>query len=249
MTNKRLVFTVTPGRSGTGYLSEMLRLLPGVSAYHEPNPLFSNFLRATLKNTETGKNFLMNKKLPVIFKSHGNIYVETSHLFCKGFLEPLLELGYIPDLIILKREHRKVALSLYQLGTIPHENTPWLLYPGDKGVLQIDDWKKLSDYQLCFWYCLEIERRAKEYSKLIKAKEGLVGEIFLEDIKDENKFQKFLSDMMFPTLKGDILIKYKNNRERKVNTKVNKKKTDINIPKNIEEQEKYVLDNIKEVND
>ena len=32
----KLIFTITPGRSGTAYLARLLGAIPGVSAYHEP---------------------------------------------------------------------------------------------------------------------------------------------------------------------------------------------------------------------
>ena len=46
------------------------------------------------------KLFMLEHKLPAIARYASQVYVETSHLACKGFFEPLLDIGIIPDLII-----------------------------------------------------------------------------------------------------------------------------------------------------
>jgi hypothetical protein len=65
------------------------------------------------------ERFLLERKLPFIRNTSTRTYLETSHLVCKGFLEPLIYHGLIPDLIILNRDKFSVATSLYQLGTVP----------------------------------------------------------------------------------------------------------------------------------
>ncbi len=183
---KRLIFTITPGRSGTAYLAFVLSLLPGVSSRHEPEPRFSDVMRAAVRNEKLARDFWLQKKLPFIRSIREPIYVETSHLFCKGFVEPLLELGYWPDVIILKRAHRQVALSLYSLNAVPGR-TPdgwhWLLSPDDPDVLGLPSWQDLHPYQLCYWYCLEIERRADSYRRLFESNARRVGVTSVPELK------------------------------------------------------------------
>jgi hypothetical protein len=173
----RLILTVTPGRSGTLYLCELLNAVPGIYAAHEPEPKFSDVMRAVQYDAAVGRRFLLSQKLPAIRRCSQSTYVETSHLACKGFIEPLIDNGCPPDLIVLKRDPFLVATSLYLLATIPGR-TPlgnqFLLRPDDPSVLPLDGWQELSDWALCFWYCREIERRMEMYADVIRERERRV---------------------------------------------------------------------------
>jgi hypothetical protein len=109
---KRLILAVTPGRSGTGYLSQLLDGLPDVFSAHEPEPNFRDAMRPAQSNPTIARAFLLEKKLPTIRSCVAPVYLETSHLACKGFIEPLVENGCVPDLILLKRDPYRVASSL-----------------------------------------------------------------------------------------------------------------------------------------
>ncbi|OEU18432.1 hypothetical protein FRACYDRAFT_236711 [Fragilariopsis cylindrus CCMP1102] len=164
-------------------------------------------------------------------------YVETSHLFCKGFIEPMKKIllessktstnssslfssscgdggnhhhhhhhdhhhssccccyGYklqkTFSLIILRRHPSLIAYSLLQRNAIPGRSRwgkKYLLHPNDWNVLGNNNehndndgkngnndrrrlrWISIlsswSDYQLCYWYALEIERRQIQYTKM-----------------------------------------------------------------------------------
>ena len=99
--SKRLCFTVTSGRSRTKLLAILLREAAGLCAEHEPAPRFNYVLRAVLEYPEAAAWWLAAEKLPAIAeiaRSSGT-YIELSHLTCKGFVEPLLELGLRPDFL------------------------------------------------------------------------------------------------------------------------------------------------------
>ena len=164
---KTLIFTVTPGRSGTKYLTALLGSVPGIAAHHEPMPDFVTAMRRTQQDAEIAFAFLRDVKLPFIAGLPSPIYAETSHLFCKGFFEPAILLGLRPKLIILRRPPSEVAWSLVERDTIP-TRTPYgclyLLDPRDPGVMPLPGWELMTDYQLCFWYALEIERRQLRYA-------------------------------------------------------------------------------------
>jgi hypothetical protein len=182
---RSFVFTVTTGRSGTQLLQQLFSVLPNVDSVHEPEPKFSRVLRQVQETPGYAREFLLTTKLPAIAGHQGQAYVETSHLFCKGFLEPALELGLKFDLVVLRRAARDVARSLYELDTIP-ARTEWgrsfLLAPTDPGVLSLPGWETMHDYQLCYWYCLEIERRAMLYRSLVVANGGRVAEITFPEL-------------------------------------------------------------------
>jgi hypothetical protein len=48
----------------------------------------------------------------------------------------------------------------------------YLISPKDRPFMQIADAQSLSDYQMCYWYCLEMEQR-RDLNKLTCAEHGL----------------------------------------------------------------------------
>ncbi len=198
---KRLVFTLSTGRSGTGLLARCLDELPGVAGRHEPEPHFAEVMRPALREPSLASEFWLQRKLPAIEASPEAIYVETSHLFAKGFAEPLLALGLVPDLIVLRRPPREVALSLLALGTVP-ARTPkgrrFLLAPDDPGVLALPAWERRSDYQLCFWYCLEMARREQQLSELFRARGAQVSQLSLAELAEGPGLRRLINELDLP---------------------------------------------------
>jgi hypothetical protein len=168
---KKLFFTVTTGRSGTGYLAHTLNKHPKITATHEPNPAFHHELRNIQNDPNRARQFWLENKIPKILESNKNVYIETSHLICKGFLESLIELEIVPNLILINRNKRAVAQSMLKLNTTPGRTTlglSYYLHPSDDVKLPIKNWENLSDYQLCYWYTLEIAARQKYYANKFK---------------------------------------------------------------------------------
>ena len=245
---KRLLFTVTPGRSGTGYLAKLLSFVPGVASFHEPEPRFSEIMRSIQQDADIAYEFWVKKKLPRIASERVPIYVETSHLFCKGFIEPLLKLGITPDLIILTRPHRQVAISMYQLNTIPGRTEKGLKYylsPRDSGVLPLPEWQSLHDYQLCYWYCLEIERRSHRYERMFLERNARVVKIALDEVSTAPGFNRLLQQLDLPKPGIVAQLRLFLARHRRINTKA-RKKTVMDIPENIDSLEQEVLDIVRE---
>jgi len=238
---KRLIFTITPGRSGTGYLSRILNVHKEIASFHEPEPKFSDFMREVQSNPKIALDFWIKKKLPFIRNIKSKIYVETSHLFCKGFLHPLIDIGIIPDIIILKRSHREVALSLLQLKTIPgrtDKGLKFLLSPEDKDVIEIRNWHLLTDYQLCYWYCLEIERRQKSVEKYYLTTNSKIISITIDELSTIKGFKRLFEQFELPKLDLGSMCKYLFIKNIHINMK-ERKKSKI-IVDNIEDQEKEV---------
>jgi hypothetical protein len=222
MSTKRLIFTITSGRSGTGYLAEVLRDVPDVQSYHEPEPRFSDVMRSVQKDKTIAVKFWINKKLPQIAKETAPIYIETSHLFCKGFIEPLLDMDIIPDLIILSRPERDVAKSMLRLDTIPGRTEKGLKYylsPEDPGVLPLPNWQSLHDYQLCYWYCLEIKRRSEYYENILHENNAHITKIAVNEISSFKGFKRLLKELYLPRPGALTYIKYFLKRKKKINIK------------------------------
>ena len=184
---KRPIFTVTAGRTGTTYVTRLFSLMPNTQAVHETPPNFVSVMRRAQLEPRAALAFCANVKLPHIAKVKAVRYVETSHLFCKGFLECFVKLGVVPDLLLLQRAPRKIALSLLARNTIPARNPmgwKYLLAPCDRGVLPLDNWQLLTDYQLCFWYALEIERRQALYEQAWIQLAGTTFRVEVDALKD-----------------------------------------------------------------
>ncbi len=189
---KNIVMCLTTGRSGTNLLQALLALASDTCALHEPEPAFHHVLEEVRLNPAAATAFVAGRKLPDILTRPGANYVETSHLFGKGFFEAFLELSIPFKLIVLDRPPREVAKSLWRIKTVPARTRlgrGFLLHPAQEGVLRIENWRRLSDYQLCFWYCLEVERR-KTLCLCECARRNIpAAEISLEKLKDWESFR------------------------------------------------------------
>jgi len=219
LADKRLIFTVTSGRSGTHFLTRLLHYLPNIDVYHEePTHAYHTVLRATQTDPDVAYRFITEKKLPFIEQCKQPIFAETSHLICKGFLETFLDLELIPDVILLRRDRRKIATSLFRLNTIPGRNEKALqfyLMPEDPNVVTDCNWQQWSDYQLCYWYVMEIERRQEVYGKRIKSLGGRVHACNLEDLTVAQKYRDLIRDL---ELKGPgplNWLKYYRSKQKK----------------------------------
>jgi len=222
LNNKTLIFTITSGRTGTNYLAKILNLLESVDARHEPYPRFSTYLRKVIDNPDNALD-LWSIKLSEIAKSKSPIYVETSNVFCKGFMSTLQSLDVKFKLIVLYRNIREIALSLYCLNSIPGRTTKSLMYmlkPDDPiCYFRIKDWEKLHDYQLCYWYALEMYYHCKRYDESWK---GTVS-TDIGKLKNKDILTKFLNDLDIP-IDGQFWNKWEQMKNKKVNAKNNKKR-------------------------
>ena len=223
---KRLVFTLTTGRSGTGYLAAVLNTLPGVTATHEPEPKFSHWMRAVQKNPDVAWYFWGLKKLPAIARTEGFVYIETSHLFGKGFAEALFLLGIPFDLIVLMRDRRAVARSLYQLNTIPGrtaDGLKFLVSPQDPVLVPLPGAQILDDYQLCFWYTLEMEARAAMYAREVMKRGGTVAAITFEQLVQPKGVLHLADVLSLPELDPESRKQFNRVQQQKVNDKAGMK--------------------------
>ncbi|MCZ6680586.1 MAG: sulfotransferase domain-containing protein, partial [Candidatus Poribacteria bacterium] len=111
LASKNIVMVISPGRCGTEFLQKLLALVPDVFAAHEQEPNFETVLSRLRRNPWLAIEFCRESKLPFIASCSERNYVETSHLFGKGFFEAFLNLGLSFKLIFLHRNPRDVALS------------------------------------------------------------------------------------------------------------------------------------------
>src|SRR5262249_10400743 len=151
---------------------------------------FEHYLRRVQRNPAAASEFLLEHKLPAICRYPTKNYAELSNVFCKGFLEPMLQLGLIPSLVMLRRQPRLVALSLMERYSIPERTVygfEFLLGPRDPGTLPLPGWRRMSDYQLTFWYALEIERRQQTYGRLLASLGGKLFDVTADELHDPER--------------------------------------------------------------
>ena len=252
----RFIFTVTNGRTGTGYLASLLGMLCDIYSVHEPKPgLFKN-LRGIQSDPNIAERFLLEQKLPAILNAATKpIYAETNNGFCKGYLETWLSIDGlpIPDLILLQRSARSVALSMSKLGTIPGRSDSGLqhyLSPGDSTCLtRLKGWESLEDYQLCFWHCLEIEHRQVVYGDLVTKLGGRVASTSAETLGTWAGFSRLRRQLELPGFHIKGLAKYLAARKRPVNRKSEEKHISVNEAENrLKELEAATRDRISIAN-
>jgi hypothetical protein len=199
--DKRLLFCLSPGRCGTQYLAEILATVPGVHAEHEGEPDFADCARQARRDWKAGAEFWLEKKLPYIADLECEVYAETGHLFGKGFVEPLLELGIVPDAVVLSRAHREVALSLWRRGDIPGRSTTadrYYLHPAAPSLLQLPHWSRFNNYQLCYWYCLEMKQRIEAYATKIASRGGQVFRLDFPELVAGDGFERLVKSLGLP---------------------------------------------------
>ncbi len=195
---KNIIMCLTTGRSGTNLLQELLALAQDICSEHEPEPAFQDVLEKVRQDPMAAISFVRDIKLPAIMARPGAHYVETSHLFGKGFFEAFIALGIPFRLIVLNRHPRQVAKSYWRLKTVPGRTAggnKFLLHPDQPGVIPLPGWQRMSDYQLCFWYCLEVERRKSAYTQECKRIGIPVFEISMEEVKDWTRFKSLCEEL------------------------------------------------------
>lgn len=187
---KTVVLTVTAGRTGTDTVSQLLKYLPDTHASHEPNPNHRFILARVQSDPAAAARFFRHLQAPSITARPGTRIVESSHLFCKGFFEPCIAMGFRPALLMLERDKRTTALSHLRKNSVPGRSGAgyrYVIAPTDRPYLRIDMANSLSDYQLCYWYCLEIELRQALYGMVAKELGMVTARIRTDELSDPER--------------------------------------------------------------
>jgi hypothetical protein len=192
---KTITLMLSAGRSGTNKLATMMSTVPDVYAEHEGDPGFHTVRVANLEDPSVGKAFVKNKI--ELFNSKPQTHcVHTGHMVGEGFIEHFLDEGITPNIIVLRRPMREVALSMFNLKWIPgrHELIRgWYSGPDEPSVLPYNGWESAHNYQLCYWWCLDTERRIRHYTPILKEAGCKIYETTLDQMLDLTQFNKLLS--------------------------------------------------------
>lgn len=191
----RIVFTITNGRSGSEYLSSLVDCVDGVVGRHEPAPYFQDLFRDAARSDWLAKEFLLTQKLPKIKEEQCELYIETSHLFGKGYFDAMLELGVDFGLIVLRRDAVKLAHSMYRLATIPERTRIgryFYLGRDDKTLTRLTK-EDPTDLDLCLWHALETEARQKAYAERAERRGLRVFDTSVEKLNQRDELEALLN--------------------------------------------------------
>lgn len=169
--DKNPVFTVTHGRTGTTFLTRVFGIFDDTLSLHEPDPNYADVLPQVKADPRHAVAFL-REKLAFIAAAAEKNYVETSNVFGKGFLIPLLRLGVAPGLVFLNRDFRQTATSLFERGSTPMRTDRGRHFSADPrvpGSLPVHAPDSLSDYQLCYWGVLDAYARQLQAAAIYRS--------------------------------------------------------------------------------
>ena len=100
-------------------------------------------------------------------------------------------------------------------------------------------WKSWTDYQLCYWYCLEIQRRSAVYEKMALASGSKVVRIDLSELKQWKRYKAMLRDLGLPLPGLMDRLRFVKNANRKAGD-FSVSKQSIAIPEDRDAQEEAV---------
>lgn len=194
---------ITPGRSGSTFLQVTLNRLYNVFAeesYYtitgKPEQCFSSIIG----KTEAEKNAFIKSKIQYIEGLNCEHYMDSVSLICQdNNIERFIDNGCVPNVITLRRDPRLVAQSFYELHWDP------IAPPMSSLDLTASDAIKMTltaphPYQLCLWYCVEIERITRAYRGKLEAWGVKHYETSLRELIDKDSFNRMFEYFDMPTI-------------------------------------------------
>lgn len=143
--DRHLVFCISPGRAGSGYLRHVLNVAEGIISYHEPEPKMNGVIlekviikgqrRETLHERSALKLRAIREALEGTPPDVA--YAETSHMFVKTFADVILEeIGNVAkvSIIFLRRPTKDTVWSQLRLGWFSEGHSGkdlWYYNPND----------------------------------------------------------------------------------------------------------------------
>ncbi len=181
---KKVVFSMSTGRSGTQFLAEVLRSnLPGSRVQHEylaphdfgvESPDIGVMRRFQAYGDMREVRAFWAQKLNRVFHCPAPYYVETSHALMKGgLIENILAWEDHPEvhLVTLERDIRKTALSMLHRAEMQNSGNVWLWYIDAKRGRSIVDYSPFEPFHqtgTTVWYILEVRARAAYYQAMVE---------------------------------------------------------------------------------
>ena len=172
--DRRLVFSINSGRSGSKYLSQLLSTGRHVKSFHEAQPKMSGefieMINSKPFELSRERRRVKAEAIAEILRAgrRKEIYAETNHTFIKTFFDVVLEDFRNVDVIILRRELALVLKSFIELGYFSSLNpvaSNWMSSPNaaTAALPAIGPDATLDQFDLCIAYLLDIEARVERF--------------------------------------------------------------------------------------
>lgn len=200
--SKRFIFTITTGRSGTQFLTQLLAAnLPDAQVHHEQRarhdwgvncPDVSHLTTFNQIGNSPYVRAFWQRKLARIAGTPCQYFAETSHTLAKaGLVENLglLNGAGTVHLIYLKRDIADTAISLTHRADFCTKGNMWLWYLAPNYANLMMDPRPLIEFGqigLAIWYVIEMRARAEYYRLLVADQEHIrFHEFDMERITDQ----------------------------------------------------------------
>ncbi len=212
MAGRKLIFTITTGRSGTAYLADLLKSNSRTGLFHHEiigwdhfgvdTPDLSHMIEFNVKGNTTKIQDFWKRKFDTVTSGSDEVYCETSHVLAKcGLIENLdgLDSSCEVHIVDLQRNMLRTATSLRQRGDFLNYGNMWLWYLDPrypKNITAVHGETNASN--LCVWYVVEMRARAEYYRMLLKGMVNvMLHQTTLEKIVTPDG-AKVLLDLLWP---------------------------------------------------
>jgi hypothetical protein len=202
--NRRLIFAISSGRAGSGFLAKLIGSSPDVRAEHEPVPrMCGAYLKMAMRadlsaSYEKRKAKLMALNMRLLFLPEIIVYAETNHMFIKTFFDVTMDYYRNVDVVVLRRPMGKVLKSFVELGYFSEKNSHWPLWMHDPNshncvAEPLGPMTEMDPYDRCIAYLLDIEARACKFKSTYKGVR--VHEAQLEEITKVDGAKALFSEL------------------------------------------------------
>ena len=204
ITPRPVVFTISPGRSGSRFLAALLGATANATAFHEPFPRMNgSFLRglseARLAATYGRRRIKLVQVLRALRRlPPSSMYAETSHMFVKTFYDVVLDFFPEARIVHLRRRTPEVVRSFAELGYFTSASTHWRKwmhdpYTSEVLVPPVVPEHEADAFDRIIAYLADIEARAA----LVRRKYPTVPvvEARLEEISDPQGARRLVEEL------------------------------------------------------
>jgi hypothetical protein len=223
MSDRQFIFTMTTGRSGTAFLTELLAAnLPDAECHHEFLGWGDFGLRTpdvshmTLFNSEGNVEKVQafwRAKLAIVLNGRSRFYVETAHMLMKaGLVEniaPLIRAGHV-HLIDLQRDPAATIRSFKSRLEFFNKGNVWLWYLDHTYPRNLSGWEKFRSHGhsgLCLWYIVEVRLRAAYYAMIVAENPNItVHRVTLEEVSTPAGAERLLASLGVAKPRGEIIM-------------------------------------------
>ena len=210
--DKRFIFTITTGRSGTNFLAELFASnLQNAQVYHEQRahgdwglncPDVSHLTTFNQVNNSTHVRAFWQRKFARIKALNAPYFAETSHVLAKAGLVENLDLladcGVV-HLLYIKRDIADTVISLTHRADFSTKGNMWLWYLDPNypnAIVNPEPFIGFGQIGLGIWYVIEMRVRAEYYRLLLADRTNILfHDVDMEKVTSTEGAAKLLSEL------------------------------------------------------